>query len=333
MANVQKFVDRMVYWCQNGNLGYDQNQRWNIYPGGECDCSSLVIHALKEAGFDTGNATYTGNLSAALVARGWQRIIPNGKPQVGDILLNDVHHVAAFVGNGRLAQASIDERGRASGGQAGDQANETNVKAYYNYPWNAYLRYVGSQAAYGPNQSSSPNLNPNNYSDDYVHDIQAYLVKAGFSVGPSGVDGSLGNDTFNAIKAYQKAKGLTVDGIPGPETLKALQGTSAAKTDIVKLQAAVRATQDNVAGPDTRKRIDAVRKASWWGGHSYPYGISYAQSVVGTTPDGYWGANSNAAHDKTVIAIQKAVGAEPDGLWGVETETKVNHALATAEQP
>ena len=333
MANVQKFVDRMVYWCQNGDLGYDQNQRWNIYPGGECDCSSLVIHALKEAGFDTGNATYTGNLSAALVARGWQRVIPNGNPQVGDILLNDVHHVAVYVGNGRLAQASIDERGRASGGQTGDQANETNVKPYYNYPWNAYLRYVGAQAAYGPNQASSPNLNPNNYSDDYVNDIQTYLVKAGFSVGPSGVDGVLGNDTFNAIKAYQKANGLTVDGIPGPETLKALQETSAAKTDIVKLQAAVGATQDNVAGPDTRKRVDAVRKASWWGGHSYPYGISYAQSVVGTIPDGYWWVNSDAAHDETVIAIQKAVGAEPDGLWGVETETKVNHALATAEQP
>ena len=134
----------MVYWCLHGNLGYDQYNRWDIRPGGEADCSSLVIWALREAGQDTGGATYTGNLSANLVARGWQRIIPNGKPQPGDILLNDVHHVAVYVGNGQLAQASIDERGRASGGQSGDQSNyETNVRPYYNYPWNCYLRYVG----------------------------------------------------------------------------------------------------------------------------------------------------------------------------------------------
>lgn len=147
MASVQKLVDRMRYWCLAGDLGYDQNQRWDIRVGGECDCSSLVIWALREAGFDTGGSTYTGNLSSQLTARGWARLPAGGSPQAGDILLNDVHHVAVFVGGGQLAQASIDERGRASGGQSGDQANETNVKAYYSYPWNCYLRYVGSGSA------------------------------------------------------------------------------------------------------------------------------------------------------------------------------------------
>lgn len=142
-GNLNTFIQRMIWWARYGNLGYDQYQRWNFYVGGEVDCSSFVISVLKEAGFDTGGATYTGNMSAALVARGWQRIFPNGKPQAGDILLNDVHHVAVCVAPGQLAQASIDERGRASGGRSGDQGRETNVRSYYAYPWNAYLRYVG----------------------------------------------------------------------------------------------------------------------------------------------------------------------------------------------
>lgn len=330
--NVNTFINRMKWWCLYGNLGYDQNQRWNFYVGGEVDCSSLVIKVLQEAGQDTGGATYTGNLSANLVARGWQRLTPNGNPQPGDILLNDVHHVAVYVGNGQLAQASIDERGCASGGQTGDQSNETNVKAYYNYPWNAYLRYTGDQST---TYTSPTDYNPNQYSTDYVKNIQTLLVAAGYSVGSSGIDGILGADTFNAVKDFQKANGLDVDGIPGPDTLAKLQSASSTKTyrDIKALQAAVGAVQDNVAGPDTRKRIDAVRKASNWGGTQFPYGVAYTQGVVGTKQDDVWGTNSRSAHDDTVRAIQAAVGAVRDGIWGVDTDTKVNNALNAAEQP
>ena len=68
MGDLNKFCERMRYWCDEGNLGYDQSNRQDIRYGGECDCSSLVIYALKEAGFDTGAASYTGNLSGNLVA-------------------------------------------------------------------------------------------------------------------------------------------------------------------------------------------------------------------------------------------------------------------------
>ena len=151
MGSTSKFCDRMRYWCEEGNLGYDQSQRWNIWEGGECDCSSLVIHALQEAGFDTGDATYTGNMSDELTARGWMRLpadISNAQP--GDILLNDTYHVCAVIDgygwDATIAQASIDERGRASGGQSGDQANETNTKPIYNYwaGWDCILRYAGT---------------------------------------------------------------------------------------------------------------------------------------------------------------------------------------------
>lgn len=147
MPSVQKFCDRMRYWCTQGNLGYDQNERWNIYYGGECDCSSLVIFALQEAGFDTGSASYTGDMSSNLTARGWSRIPFTWNPQAGDILLNDANHVAVWLGD-VLAQASIDENGNIAGGQAGDQTDhETNVRSLYDYPWDCILRYTGAQSS------------------------------------------------------------------------------------------------------------------------------------------------------------------------------------------
>lgn len=144
MASIDYFCDRIRYWCDEGNLGYDQYQRWNIYEGGECDCSSLVIFALREAGFDTGDATYTGNMSSNLTTRGWVRLYPDGSPQRGDILLSDANHVAVWLGD-CLAQASIDENGDIAGGQSGDQSGwETNTRSYYNYPWDCYLRWSGA---------------------------------------------------------------------------------------------------------------------------------------------------------------------------------------------
>ena len=108
--------------------------------------------------------------------------------------------------------------------------------------------------------------------------------------------------------------------------------TTKTPNDIRALQRAVRATADNISGPDTRKRIAAVRSASNYGGVKFPYGVKFAQGVVGTTQDGIWGNNSRKAHDTTVIAIQKAVGANPDGIWGPETESKTNAKLAGARQ-
>lgn len=157
-GSIARFCENMRKACQDWSLGYDQNQRWNIYDGGECDCSSLVIWALKQAGFDVGSASYTGNMSSNLTKRGWTRIPYKGLWQVkaGDILLNDSYHTAAVIsGSGttaKLAQASIDERGRATGGQAGDQTgSETNIRTVYNYShgWDCILRYSGGDSGQG----------------------------------------------------------------------------------------------------------------------------------------------------------------------------------------
>ena len=51
-----------------------------------------------------------------------------------------------------------------------------------------------------------------------VKALQILLIGKGFSCGKSGADGSCGGDTEKAIKAYQKAMGLEVDGKAGSKT-------------------------------------------------------------------------------------------------------------------
>ena len=61
--------------------------------------------------------------------------------QKGDILLNTVHHVSLYLGNGQVVEASINELGTVTGGQPGDQTGkEISIKAFYNFPWDIVLR-------------------------------------------------------------------------------------------------------------------------------------------------------------------------------------------------
>jgi hypothetical protein len=57
---------------------------------------------------------------------------------------------------------------------------------------------------------------------DEVKSLQAILIGFGYSCGSSGVDGSFGAATDKAVRAYQKAHGLAVDGSVGPATWTSL---------------------------------------------------------------------------------------------------------------
>lgn len=61
-----------------------------------------------------------------------------------------------------------------------------------------------------------------------VHNLQADLVALGFGPGP--VDGRFGAKTEAAVRAYQAAKNLDVDGKAGSATLKAIAADIAALT-------------------------------------------------------------------------------------------------------
>ena len=149
MGSIGAFCDAMRWAADSDQVGYSQSDRWGIVFYGDglynADCSSLVIQALRYAGFDTGDASYTGDMWSNLRDRGWQRLRPGIDLRAGDILLNDGNHVAVWLGD-CLAQASIDENGNIAGGRPGDQTHEeVNTRGYYNYPWNAVLRSIESE--------------------------------------------------------------------------------------------------------------------------------------------------------------------------------------------
>lgn len=267
MGNLKAAIDQITWLCEHGNVGYDQSQRWTFNPasgGGECDCSSLVIGVLDWAGFDTGDATYTGNMRSNLTAHGWVAIYPDlSQARPGDILLNEAYHVCMVVSgygySAMIAQASIDENGRASGGQAGDQTgNETNVRPIYTYAhggWDCILRYAGEQVQPDPDPAPvvvTPDPEPASYGletdgywgsdttralqdyyntpvDGIVSDQYAPNRQPGLTSGWEWHNSVSGGSTL--IRTMQHDLGVTVDGIGGPETWSAIQGRAGTPVD------------------------------------------------------------------------------------------------------
>lgn len=239
-GSAAKLAERMRYWCTQADLGYDQSNRWDIRPGGECDCSSLVIFAAREAGFNTYDASYTGDMKENFTRGGqfeWIPYVPSPL-QVGDILLNERSHVAVYVGNNQIAQASIDENGRISGGKSGDQSDrETNVRSYYDKPWDGVLRAT-AQAGVAPLPTTETIEVDGWWGRNTTRALQQALGTEADSIvsGQSAVDlnkcnrGGLLDETWRRgpggspmIRAMQSKIGCSVDGYMGPDTTRALQ--------------------------------------------------------------------------------------------------------------
>ncbi|MGN0362583.1 MAG: NlpC/P60 family protein [Bilifractor sp.] len=148
MGKTEKAIQWMEQTARDNSHGYDQRYRWG--EKGDYDCSSAVITAWQVAGVPvkTNGATYTGNMKPVFLRCGFKDItttvnLATGAGlQRGDVLLNTTHHTAMYCGNGKLVNASINERGGAVGGVPGDQTGrEFVIRSYYNYPWNCVLRY------------------------------------------------------------------------------------------------------------------------------------------------------------------------------------------------
>ena len=138
----------MISTANNPLHGYDQKYRWG--ERGDYDCSSAVIMAWDMAGVPvrSAGASYTGNMYSAFKKCGFVDVTKmvnrkTGKGLMrGDVLLNRKSHTAMYIGEGKIAQASINEKGTTSGGTPGDQTGkEFLIRTYYNYPWDYVLRF------------------------------------------------------------------------------------------------------------------------------------------------------------------------------------------------
>ncbi|MEC4573985.1 peptidoglycan-binding domain-containing protein [Streptomyces virginiae] len=58
-----------------------------------------------------------------------------------------------------------------------------------------------------------------------VREVQCLLRDVwGFNIGSTGVDGDFGKATEDAVKAFQRSRGLAADGKVGPNTWRKLRG-------------------------------------------------------------------------------------------------------------
>lgn len=208
VPHANAIAQKMRTACNNGNIGYDQNQRLGILSHGvsssvktECDCSSLVRTCIKEAtGKDPGNFTTVNEKSALLRTNLFDdkgSYVSQTKTPVynGDVLVTKTkgHTVIVVTGSSR-----------ATGATASSSSGKTYTGTFPVLPPRGY--YI-----YGDGFKTLTDYKTQ------IKRIQALLnwaISAGLAV-----DGCYGNSTVAAVKSFQKKYGLTADGSFGKNTL------------------------------------------------------------------------------------------------------------------
>ncbi len=255
----------MVRHDGNGGHGYSQYARWGDgtteqitlsdgtviqIPNGDFDCSSSIVTAW-EAVYpgSTGSATYTGDYIEGFTETGLWEWVPwseDRASRVGEPLLNIVNHTAMVVDDEwNLAQFSISELGTVYG-QQGDQTGwESNIKPFYNYPWDGHLAWVGPErdGSREPVPAPVPDPAPQGIEvDGYWGPATTSALQRAFGTEEDGevwhqwqanVDANPGltggwvcDATLKGsplIRAIQSSLGVATDGIMGSQTVSALQ--------------------------------------------------------------------------------------------------------------
>lgn len=145
-------------------------------------------------------------------------------------------------------------------------------------------------AGRSPSPRSEPRLSQGSRGEA-VKRLQAALAERGFDPGP--VDGWLGPVTARALRAFQSARGLTVDGVCGPKTWAALGSAPAAER---RASPVLKAGAEGPAVAEMQRLLSAR-------GHS-PGSV-----------DGVLGPRTRAA----LVSFQEANGLSRDGVCGPQT--------------
>lgn len=260
--------------------------------GGDRDCSSAVVTALRAVGVNTFGASYTGNMREQLLKTGlfgWRKMGVKSA-QRGDIYLNEKCHTAVCVspyGSARgdlLAQFSISEKGTVTGSKGDQTGRESNIKAYYSYPWDGTLYWLGDgKTLNGSNTEVADNTVP-----------------------------SLGDTRYfgpKMAKELQRQLGTTADGVISgqwPANERYLWACDRGVIEYVKGGVgsnAVRALQDKV-GCKVYPVVGGVQARQMGSGTVFKHQqwlIAQGISCGSSGADGYQGRDTNVAIGQALV--------------------------------
>lgn len=149
--------------------------------------------------------------------------------------------------------------------------------------------------------------------------LQQALALSNFYKG--NFDGYYGEETANAVKAFQKKRGMNADGIAGPSTIKYLFGSPAANADSYQSVVAksTSSRSDNVNLIETIDDIGATPNTSRPGDSGRDVTkLQQALSVLG-----YYSGNITGNYDEktqnAVKSFQKKRSMNADGIAGAST--------------
>lgn len=260
--------------------------------GGDRDCSSAVVTALRAVGVNTFGASYTGNMREQLLKTGlfgWRKMGVKSA-QRGDIYLNEKCHTAVCVspyGSARgdlLAQFSISEKGTVTGTKGDQTGRESNIKAYYSYPWDGTLYWLSDgKTLNGSNTEVADNTVP-----------------------------SLGDTRYfgpKMAKELQRQLGTTADGVISgqwPANERYLWACDRGVIEYVKGGVgsnAVRALQDKV-GCKVYPVVGGVQARQMGSGTVFKHQqwlIAQGISCGSSGADGYQGRDTNVAIGQALV--------------------------------
>lgn len=140
-------------------------------------------------------------------------------------------HIGLYVGNGEV----IELRGYGQN----IQWNKLRERAFTTWGLYPYTKYTAEQEAVAKAAvaatvapiNATPTLRKGS-KGSAVKEAQELLLAHGYDLPNYGADGDYGDETVAAVKKFQKANGLDVDGICGPKTLTALKAAPAAKYSV-----------------------------------------------------------------------------------------------------
>lgn len=210
-AVAEKIAATCEAGCANPQIGYCQGHRNSLMTQAktvnydlskittpcEADCSSFVsvcVRAAINRDFWAGNAPTTRSLKTALIATGAFEIITDSKYLTssdylkrGDILCNPGKHTVMVLD---------------TGARAGNVSEPDTVATY------AVMLPIIRKGDTG----------------ETVRAMQILLLGRGCDPGKAGFDGDFGSATLVALKKFQAANGLPVNGECGPKTWAKLLG-------------------------------------------------------------------------------------------------------------